>query len=121
MKSVLKRCMTCIASGGLALAVQAGSAGEAHASSSCSGAGYLCFYDYATSNYGNLAGTNANWAVFGWNNRADWFYNQGNYQQVCIYAGTTYAGSSYNLWRGETYEWANTVSSNRWTNYYNGC
>lgn len=88
--------------------------GPASAAGSCNGPGWLCFYDYNTAQYGNVAGNNSNWGAFGWNDRADWFYNQGNFCQVTVYQNANYGGSSVTIPIGWTLTWYDTVSSNWW-------
>ena len=90
------------------------SAVPAHAASSCAGAGYLCFYDYGTAQYGNVSGNNGYWGNFGWNDRADWFYNQGNSCTVRVYKDLNGGGGGYAITRGSTLRWDNIVSSNYW-------
>jgi hypothetical protein len=81
---------------------------------SCNGPGWLCFYDYGTSTYGNVSGNNNNWGNFGWNDRADWFYNWGNYYNVCIYQHSNRGGAAVYLPIGYQVTWYNIVSSNAW-------
>ena len=99
----------CVAGGAAAVTT-----GPASAAASCAGAGYLCFYDYNTAQYGNVAGNNSNWGAFGWNDRADWFYNQGTSCSVRVYQHASGGGSGYSIARGNTLSWANIVSSNYW-------
>ena len=87
---------------------------RAFASGSCAGAGYLCFYDYGSAQYGNVSGNNSNWSTFGWNDRADWFYNQGNHCSVRVYKHSGGGGGGYSIPRGGTLKWYNIVSSNYW-------
>jgi hypothetical protein len=89
-------------------------AAPASAAGSCNGAGWLCFYDYGSATYGNVAGDNYAWGAFGWNDRADWFYNQGNYCSVRVYRDNGGGGGGYLIPRGSTLTWYNTVSSNYW-------
>jgi hypothetical protein len=84
------------------------------AAASCGGAGYLCFYDYHTSQYGNVSGNNNNWGNFGWDERADWFYNQGVSCSVRVYQGLTKTGPVLTIARGKTLYWYNIVRSNLW-------
>jgi len=89
-------------------------AAPAEAASSCKGAGYLCFYDYASAQYGSVAGNNANWGAFGWNDRADWFRNDGRSCTVRVYQHINGQGAGYAIPRGSTLSWSNIVSSNYW-------
>jgi hypothetical protein len=108
--------MTLIASA--TLLVTAFIASEATAASSCNGDGWLCFYDYGTSSYGNVQYSNRYWSDFGWNNRADKFKNQGNTHDVCLYDYTNYnfSGDVLLLFNNATwyYGFSNKVSSNKW-------
>lgn len=90
------------------------------ASSSCSGAGYLCFYDNETNNYGNVEGTNPDWRDFGWNDRADLFKNDGRTHNACVYENIEYNKNPGGRWyipRNATWYsvLANKISSNDWT------
>lgn len=80
----------------------------------CNGPGWLCFYDYGTSTWGNVSGNNDNWANFGWNDRADYFYNYGRYYDVCIYEHWKRQGQAVFLPIGYEVYWYNIVSSNAW-------
>ena len=110
------------ATGMAALAALMVGPGSAQAAASCAGPGYLCFYDYQSQQYGNVAGSNRAWSAFGWNDRADWFYNQGTSCNVRLYRDRDYNEnslpwfkSSYiTLDRGQTASWTNEVSSNKW-------
>jgi hypothetical protein len=101
--------------GALALSMQLVVGGSAQAASKCTGAGYLCFYDYGTSQYGNLAGNNPNWSVFGWDARADWFHNYGTKQNVCVWEKHNSKGKVYTILRGKTWTWPNWGRSDSWT------
>lgn len=80
-------------------------------------AGYTCFQDYDAKpkKWGQVKGTNSNWGRFGWNDKADWFFNNGRTYSNCIYEHANYRGSRVLLKRGWAVEWRNIVSSNRWT------
>lgn len=86
----------------------------AAAAASCAGPGYLCFLDYETWQYGNVSGNNLNWTDFGWNDRADWFRNDGTQCNVRIYQHKDYAGAFRTLPRGGVDRWYDIVSSNKW-------
>lgn len=85
------------------------------AASSCAGAGYLCIFDDETSNFGNFSGNNTNWGVYGWDARADWFYNQGTSKNVCVFQNHNQSGTRYTILRGKTWSWSNYGRSNLWT------
>jgi len=93
-----------------------GVARTASAASSCAGAGYLCFYDYATAQYGNLFGNNVDWRAFDWNDRADVFKNDGTTSNSCVFQNINYGGTVWFIPRNGTWYDVpdNTVSSNRW-------
>ncbi|MGL5810752.1 MAG: hypothetical protein ACRCYQ_12485 [Nocardioides sp.] len=113
-----------------ALAIGAIAAGSALATSApseaaprCLGAGYLCFKDFATGEYGNFRYDNDNWGRYGWNDRADWFRNDGVNCSVRIYENARPdprgrgLGAGYRIGRGEVFQsssWYNRVSSNYW-------
>lgn len=84
------------------------------AAASCGGAGYLCFYDNGTSQYGNVSGNNNNWGNFGWNDRADWFYNQGTSCSVRVFQHINKGGAAHRIYKGYSLTWSNIVSSNLW-------
>ena len=121
MGPLLKHTKTLIACVAALLGIQAGTEHTASAAPSCSGAGYLCFKDYerASSPYGSVSGSNPNWSAFGWDDKADWFRNDGLTHNACIYSGYNYSVYWYHLSRGETQEWRNKVSSNNWTTSQN--
>ena len=121
MGRLIKHTINFIVCAAALLGVQAGTEKTASADTSCAGAGYLCFKDYerASSPYGNVSGTNPDWRAFGWDNKADWFRNDGRTHNACIYSGYSYSVSWYHLSRGETQEWRNIVSSNNWTTSQN--
>lgn len=100
----------------LSTAALAGIAPPASAAPSCLGPKYLCFRDYATGEYGSVPGTNAWWGALegGWNDRADWFFNQGTQCNVRIYKDINHAGEHRTLPIGTTVVWYNVVSSNKW-------
>src|SRR5262245_44321304 len=100
-----------------ALAASVGMASEASAASSCRGAGYLCFYDYNSAQYGNLFVNNADWRSFGWNDRADIFKNDGTTSNSCVYQHINFAGTVWFIPRnGVWYDVPdNVISSNWWT------
>jgi hypothetical protein len=123
MKRIRSRVLTAAA---LSVAALGGAfitaATPASAAGSCAGAGWLCFYDYDTSQYGNVAGDNADWRAFGWNDRAEWFYNQGNYCNVTVYEHINRGGIGIGLDRGYSYlvtdgSGYGIVSSNYWCEY----
>lgn len=89
----------------------------ASAASSCAGSGYLCFYDYQTAQYGNVAGDNKYWSKLtgNWASRADWFYNQGNSMHVCVFYGDAYTNIPMWIQRGKTASQTNWGRSNFWT------
>jgi hypothetical protein len=72
------------------------------------------FFDSGTGACGYVFENNANWADFGWNNRADQFGNDGNFDNNCLYSGTHCSGSHVLLRIGFAVDWSNTVSSNFW-------
>jgi len=52
--------------------------------------GALCFSDWANGySCGKFHGTNSNWGIYGWANRADGFYNYGYSHKACIYKRST--------------------------------
>lgn len=74
-----------------------------------------------TSIYGNVKGNNAFWGNFagGWNDRADWFRNDGISCNVRIYKDINYNNGSWFpeerlLYRGSSTTWYNFVSSRHW-------
>lgn len=73
------------------------------------------FFDFATNACGYVAGNNLNWRALGWNDRADQFANNGNTSNNCLYEHSSCGGLVVHLPRGFTVDWANIVSSNRWT------
>jgi hypothetical protein len=78
---------------------------------------YLCFWDQETNCWGRFAGTNYDWADYGWANRADWFYNLGTRCSARAFMDTGYRGEAL-VWlaRGQ-YEWGsyvNDAESNEW-------
>jgi len=89
--------------------------------------GYLCFVDLYDGRCGKVSGTNSNWTDFNWNDKADYFYNNGNSYNVCVYEHAGYNpgrwgwihGSTY-IKRGEYHSASYGVSSNRWTSS-SGC
>ena len=97
----------------------------ASAAAACQGAGYLCFFDAESGQYGSFAGDNDWWGNYGWNDRADYFKNDGRQMNVCVYADIRYGGGAWLIprnatWYGGPY---NVISSNKWTNATNagGC
>lgn len=78
-------------------------------------AGYTCFTDYETGKTSRVQGNNDNWGNFGWNNRADYFYNNGRVSNNCLYNLYDQKGSKFLLKRGQAVIWRNVVSSNKWT------
>lgn len=99
-----------------AIGVHLGTDSVASAASSCKGAGYLCFYDYGSAEYGNLFGDNTDWRVFSWNDRADVFKNDGRTSNSCVFEHINYGGIVWFIPRnGVWYDVPdNTISSNRW-------
>jgi len=88
---------------------------------SCS-SGYLCFIEWKNNKCGKVYGTNSNWTDFGWNDRAEYFYNNGNSYDVCIYEHAGYNPGFWGRFAGKTlikrgdYNSAYFgVSANRWT------
>ena len=115
MKNKIKKSLAVAALGATALGGSlVMSQSPASAAGSCAGAGYLCFYDYGTATYGNVSGNNGYWGNFGWNDRADWFYNQGTSCTVRVYKDINGGGGGYAITRGSTLRWDNVVSSNYW-------
>jgi hypothetical protein len=86
--------------------------------------GWLCFEDnnilppYPT---GGVEGTNSNWGAFGWDNKADYFRNDGNTHRVCIYNGYGFEGYWFNLAIGASVTYYDRVSSNKWTTTSTSC
>jgi len=84
--------------------------------------GSLCFDDIDTSEKtcGKVQGTNKNWGDFGWNDRADHFYNNGRTHNSCVYKHVNF-GSGF-LSRGKKLiligdhlgDFSGKVSSNKW-------
>lgn len=72
------------------------------------------FFDFGSGHCGYVSGNNTNWGDFGWNNRADQFGNDGNFDNNCLYDGTHCGGTHVLLPIGFTVDWSNTVSSNFW-------
>jgi len=97
------------------LAVSA-SAKVASAAPSCSGNGFLCFFDYNTSQYGSVSGSNRDWGAFGWQDRADVIRNDGLTSNACVYQDINYRGTWWYVPRN--HNWYdlpdNTISSNWW-------
>ncbi|HEX7844015.1 MAG TPA: peptidase inhibitor family I36 protein, partial [Kofleriaceae bacterium] len=99
-KSVLfKLALVGVAAGGPVVLEHAASA-----AASCAGAGFLCFYDYGTGQYGNVEDNNPDWREFGWNDRADIFKNDGRFDNVCVYQDINY----------RTYAWFIARDSQWW-------
>ena len=75
------------------------------------------FFDFATNACGYVAGNNRHWGALsgGWNDRADQFGNDGNTSNNCLYQDSNCGGEPFLLRRGAAINWANIVSSNRWT------
>jgi hypothetical protein len=83
---------------------------------------YLDFRDYGTNpdRCAWVEGTNANWATFqgDWNNKADYFKNNGKTHNVCVYdktEGWVNDDTAYMMYIGDSMEIPNLVSSNWWT------
>lgn len=117
MKSRLKGLVFLIGLGALGAVVAHSRVSSA--SGGCRGAGYLCLYDIETSAYGNLAGSNLDWRKFHWNDRADWFKNDGRTSNVCVYQDIAYYGDAW--WIPRDHQWyylPNIVSSNLWVSGY---
>lgn len=95
----------------------------AHACSTL--AGYTCFGVSGTNSHSGVFYTNANWNKFGWEDKANWFRNNGRYQDICLYTNRNYGGSVKCLARGEYFKankgttFYKSVSSNHWVTY--GC
>lgn len=88
-------------------------------------AGYTCFGDTEKGTTSGVYYDNKDWAAFGWNDRADWFRNNGRYDDICLYVNKNYSGSKFCLIRGQSFypgkgsAFRNSISSNRWVSY--GC
>lgn len=83
----------------------------------CPKSGYLCFVDYPHDK-GRVKDANADWRKFGWDNRADAFYNGGRSCTARVYTGYNYSGARLNMARGHHRTWEghyDAVSSNDWT------
>jgi hypothetical protein len=81
--------------------------------------GKTCFLDYESNQWGQVEFDNKNWTAFGWNDRADYFYNNGRTHNICLHQ---HANEDPRGWgerrivtRGQSLYWPNIVSSNRWT------
>ncbi|MES9972422.1 MAG: hypothetical protein ABW092_20505 [Candidatus Thiodiazotropha sp.] len=82
--------------------------------------GATCFKDYETSRWGQVFYNNYDWGAFGWDDRADLFWNNGRTHNNCLHAVSAHdpswaSGLSVLLYRGQWLTWRNTVSSNFWT------
>ncbi len=94
--------------------------GRAAAAAQCRGAGYLCIYDFASGRTGNFSSYNPNWGIYGWNDRADWFRNDGRTHTACVYKYTSYRSPFITIlkgdivWPGNDFQ-ANFGRSNNWT------
>ena len=78
--------------------------------------GYLCAVDYGVPGSAlNVQGNNPNWGAFGWNDRADAFYNGGKVCGVTIYDGINYTDPAFYLVRGLSFVgWSNKARGNKW-------
>ncbi len=112
MKATMSRLLATIVS--LAALVGVTVIDQGTALAACNGAGYLCFYDYGTSDWGSVDGNNNYWGTFGWNDRADYFVNYGRSCSVRVYQNINGGGAGYAIVRGGTLTWPNIVSSNYW-------
>jgi hypothetical protein len=116
------------------------SALPATAAASCNGSGWLCFKEVdlippISNNFGNVSGTNANWSALSspwgnWDNRADWFRNDGTTHNACVHIGYNHNTTPRALiLKGVTWDEAgvngagfkNAVSSNKWTTSSTTC
>lgn len=81
--------------------------------------GDLCFEDY-NNGTGRVAGTNWNWLLLhnssgrNWNDRADYFYNNGEYKKAVIHEDISHRGDDRVIARYDYTVWYDTVSSNKW-------
>ena len=74
--------------------------------------GYLCFQNFPSAK-GGVAGWNAWWGNFGWNDCADYFVNRGTHNAK-IWADINYAGEAHTLSPGGYFTWYDQTSSNGW-------
>jgi hypothetical protein len=78
-----------------------------------------CFKDFESGRWGKIFGNNRHWGDFGWNDRADYFYNNGRTHDICLYQHAATdprgRGSHVRLPKGRWVIWHNIVSSNVWT------
>lgn len=75
-------------------------------------------YDVSPTNCGFVSGSNPDWSALAgnWNNKADYFYNNGNTHHVCVYAGTNYHQGWHMIRRGRGLTpTRNFGRSNNWT------
>lgn len=89
----------------------------AHAEMSCLNDGVLCMRDDQRpwwNRWGAVTDDNENFNDFGWNDKGDYFKNQGAFCKVRIYEHAGYSGRVKKLGRGWGTIWRNIVSSNRW-------
>jgi hypothetical protein len=81
--------------------------------------GATCFLDNETNRWGKVFDDNGYWGAFGWNDRADYFYNNGRTHNICLYEHASHdprgRGNRVLLPRGGSVYWSNIVSSNLWT------
>lgn len=79
--------------------------------------GTVRVWDREANRCGTLTYNNADWRTIGWDNRMDDFGNDDwtRGRAMCLYSGINYGGSVQRLRPGYRLQWANTVSSNRWT------
>ncbi len=119
MSSKLKRLLRGAAIFAVALSAQFAISGPAFADgpnkTKCEGSGWLCVYDYETRDYGNFSGPNWSWAPYGWDARADWFWNDGASMNACVYEKHGYKGVWLWIPRGATVNSRNFGRSNTWT------
>ncbi len=117
MNKVMKTAFLVMAIATASVGVQQAAEGTASAAPSCAGAGHVCFFDYASAQYGNFAGNNDVWAVYGWHDRADVFKNDGRTHHACVYEHEYRGGIVW--WIRRDGQWwdvpDNTIDSNAWT------
>lgn len=90
----------------------------ASASAACGPAGALCFQDRdGTGSIGNVFANNSWWGAFAWNDRADWFYNNGTQCGAAVFKNANFGGSWRWMDRGYAVNWYNVVSSNNWCSF----
>lgn len=90
--------------------------------------GALCFVDFwydrkdNKDKCGRVHGTNPNWGFFSynWNDKADYFFNNGASYEACVWRNDNYDGGwgwggSRHIRRGDYTTYSNTVTSNSWT------